>query len=432
MGGLVSADNDRLWTNLLSSGRLPHREDPVSPVPAPTEGRDRADWQMSDAERQQHPRERADGGASYGSRGNGYDTHDAKHWAAVYEAQDKGRAINDAQRAVDADLWEFTDFDAVEDLPPKPTIGEFADSRCLWRPGTVNGMHGVRGMAKTWVLYSLMVREMKKGNHVAAFDFEMGGGRVRKRMRLLGASDDELRTLLHHTKPKGPMSAASLDHLAKRIDRIGGVLTIAGFDTVSKSMQLRGVDSNNADEVTGWFEAEPVPVITAFPTAAAVLLDHLPKGSEDSLFPIGSEAKAANVDTQYLVRSFKKFSKEKDGYSDLICAKGRDGDYNEGEAVVRFHGGPSGFYFVPSGTGRLDGDLNGDNVSIDLSSIPDEDEIWTELNGYMPDGILQTEFCGRGAAGGHRKKLLRTLESKGRARCAPGGRAGRGYLWFTV
>ena len=109
----------------------------------------------------------------------------------------------------------------------------------------------------------------------------------------------------------------------------GHPLTIAVIDSVGESVAVSGLGGNDDSDMAAWFAALPKWIVTQWPGAAAVVIDHLPKNIPDSgaIYPIGSQQKRAKVHAQYWVKLVQLFSKLQDDYSVVICANERSGTY---------------------------------------------------------------------------------------------------------
>lgn len=250
----------------------------------------------------------------------------------------------------------------IEDRPNAiPTIGliegkEDDEGRpChLFYEGALNGMHARGGAMKSYISLFVGLQEARKENAFVDHDRELGQHEFRRRLRLFGATDDELERSVYF-RPGGNL-AKDMEALIKHVKKLGVPLTYAMFDALNKIMQ--GLNPNDTGDVIAALAASTDPVLEIWPRLAENMLDHIAKGAPEALMPTGSAAKYNAVQgAQYLVRKAVAASADTDGYSTLACTKDQRGYYREWEVVARFNMGPSGFgLFSPTDKDKEEGE----------------------------------------------------------------------------
>lgn len=239
----------------------------------------------------------------------------------------------------------------LDEEPETPTICEYAPGKGLFRPGSVNGIHGKPGHAKTWVAYIAVVQQVQRGNFALIIDHEMGARDCERRLQMLGA-DKEARSRVRYVQPDTEFSEDDRRKLIDDIDNMtqpDGLLTIVALDSVGESLPQYNMDSNDDGNLAEWFSILPKWIVRQWPSSTVVIVDHLPKDTPDnrSMYPIGSQRKLAAVDSQFHLKQVAPFSGSTEGHSILICAKDRGGTFARGDRVARLDGGPAGVRLNP-------------------------------------------------------------------------------------
>ena len=268
------------------------------------------------------------------------------------------RALQNVDAALaDATSWLPIDLSAVDDTPP-PSIGRFGNGPhdCLFTPGHIHGTHGESDSGKTWLAYIAIAQEARKGNLSVIVDHEMGASEARTFLRTLGLDDGQLRDNVFFVEPDSLLTDALREQHSAAIDErlalLGGgaVLSLYLVDSVGESLAQSGLSGNDDQDVAAWFEKAARWAVQRYTTAAAVVIDHLPKDTphQKALNPIGSQRKRASVRTQFWVRGVKEFSNEKAGHSLVIVSKHRGPQWTRRDTIARLDGGPDGIALSPA------------------------------------------------------------------------------------
>lgn len=231
--------------------------------------------------------------------------------------------------------WEPTDLAAIlagDYEAPVPTIGRRTDGRCLFYPGRVNAIQGESGSGKSWVCIWAAAGELAQGNHVLYIDLEDHAGSMISRLRAVGVADGLISEAFHYVNPARAWNHAGSAYLAGLCAE--HPVTLAVIDSTGEAMALDGAKPNDDDDTARWFRR--VPRALSATGAAVVITDHLPKSTDGpALFAIGSQRKRAAIDgVAYRCDVRVAPVKGGNGYLGLICAKDRNGTYQQGKKVA--------------------------------------------------------------------------------------------------
>jgi hypothetical protein len=269
----------------------------------------------------------------------------------------RGQSILDAHRAEEAELhrdsqppttvddvldpyasWDFI-VGELDLRPTLPTLGLREDGQPLFYKGVLNVVFGDSCAGKSLICVELAAQEIRAGRHVVWIDYEDHKATLDLRLALCGVTPEQNVEFLHYCNPDDPWDDTAQHRLTANM---------AGFD-----VSLIVVDSLGEefaiDAVSEDVDADVAPVLrrwrhlAATTGAAIVMVDHRVKAEGAVLQPSGSKRKKAAVDgVMYRVDVGKPFSKEKAGYSKLICTKDRHGNFARGDVVALFKVEPGG------------------------------------------------------------------------------------------
>jgi hypothetical protein len=228
-------------------------------------------------------------------------------------------------------------FSATEDGP-----------NALLADGEVNGIHGQPGSGKTWIGYLILLEQARKEGLELLIDYELRLPRATTRMADLGASAEE-RGRIAYVSPSHVFSA---EEKAKVVARVAECAEANGLpadtppafvliDSTGHGIGHSGLNQDKDGEVIAWMRLVVKWVQNQWPGVTILLIDHLPKGS-DALLPIGSGRKHALAWSQFLIRVKEPWSKDQNGYAEIVCGKDNGGDFTVGKVIARIVGGPDG------------------------------------------------------------------------------------------
>jgi len=240
----------------------------------------------------------------------------------------------------EADLhgWEPVDLASIlagDYEAPRPTIGRRTDGQGLFYPGRVNAIQGESGSGKSWVCIWAAAQEMEGGNHVLYIDLEDHAGSMIARLRALGVGNDTIAEQFHYINPARSWNVAGAGQLAQLCDT--HPVTLAVIDSTGEAMALDNAKPNDDDDTARWFRRVPRSIAAHGP--AVVITDHLPKANDaPALFAIGSQRKRAAIDgVAYRCDVRVAPSKGGEGHLGLVCAKDRNGTYQQNAKIADVH-----------------------------------------------------------------------------------------------
>jgi hypothetical protein len=240
-----------------------------------------------------------------------------------------------------ATTWELVDLDSILDgtyEPPTPTIAKISATKALIYPGRVHSIAGEPGGGKTWLALHIIAEQINDGGSGALIDYEDTASAAVHRLRLLGLSDEQIRSQFRYLRPDGPLVAKSGRINVAALDVLEQLdVDVVVIDSVGESLAVEGLPPNDDDAVTQWFRR--LPRMLARRGAAVIGLDHVTKSKDDrGLWAIGSQRKLAAIDgAAYGVDVRTAPTKDKDGELKITCAKDRHGTYQRGHMVAKVH-----------------------------------------------------------------------------------------------
>lgn len=219
-------------------------------------------------------------------------------------------------------VWE----DAQEET--QTTVGHLSGDMPLgiFYRGKINGVHAESEAGKSWLACLVAIQEIRAGRHVAYIDFEDDSASIVRRLRLLGASREDISRFFHYRNPNGPLTDAD-EREFQRLVSIGGSLAI--FDGMTEAMALEGLNGKDAEDVAAWHAKVTKPFAAA--QWAVAVLDHVPHEGNRA---IGSQhKKSAITGVSYFLDPVHPIGKGATGKSRLRVEKDRP-------AWVRAHAVP--------------------------------------------------------------------------------------------
>ncbi|MFI1562594.1 hypothetical protein ACH4ZX_05890 [Streptomyces sp. NPDC020490] len=182
-----------------------------------------------------------------------------------------------------AEVWEAAGSETQTD------VGHLSGDMALgiFYRGKINGVHAESEAGKSWLACLVTVQEIRARRHVAYIDFEDDAASIVRRLKLLGASRDEIAGYFHYYSPNGPLTDADETEF-QRLVSIGGSLAI--FDGMTEAMALEGLNGKDAEDVAAWHAKVTKPFAAA--QWAVAVLDHVP---HDGNRAIGSQHKKSAI-----------------------------------------------------------------------------------------------------------------------------------------
>ncbi len=242
----------------------------------------------------------------------------------------------EAAHGAAGDSWQPVDLGPVlkgKSVQPMPSIMRRGDGACLLYSGMINGFHGPSGEGKGLVTCWTIAQQMRDGKIVLLLDFEDTAESIVARLRMFGATDDEIRDRFVYIRPSDPFNDDAVTAvIALALERHVGLVVI---DSLGEAFGLDGINEDKDAEVGPWLRRVARRIADAGP--AVLLIDHSTKAADNPLFPSGSKRKRAAIGgASYLITATAPLVKGKGGRLILTCAKDRHGNYARGEVVAAF------------------------------------------------------------------------------------------------
>lgn len=208
------------------------------------------------------------------------------------------------------ETWEPVNLEpylAGEVVVPEPSILRRSDGKGIFYPGRVNSMYGRSESAKSWVALHTCIQEISIGERVLYVDLEDDPAMTLKRLRLMGAGDDDIRYQFMYLRPEGPHSKMQRDTWGnERPTELGhknaalfaaavekhdpGLIVVDGMSVLYGLHGLNTNDVASTDVITNWLKST-----TRNGRSTTIVIDHTSKGAEKGAMPIGSQHKVSMV-----------------------------------------------------------------------------------------------------------------------------------------
>lgn len=216
---------------------------------------------------------------------------------------------------------------------PEPCILRREDGQALFYMGQINGIHGPSGEGKSFMTMAAMCDEIRRGHNVIFVDLEDTAPSIVARLRLLGATDEQIRTHVTYLRPAEPFGMLAVERLCELVSEKQPRLVVV--DSLGEAFGLDGIDENSDADVGPWLRRVPRRIADMGP--AVILVDHSTKANDNPLYPSGSKRKRAAIGgASYLVTATKPLAAGHGGTLRIVCAKDRHGTYARNEHVANW------------------------------------------------------------------------------------------------
>jgi hypothetical protein len=232
--------------------------------------------------------------------------------------------------------WTPQNLADLPDVPPvTPTLGGLG----LVYPGKRHVFSGPQESAKTLAAYVIGLAVIRSGSPVVLIDFEMGPWDAKTRLKELGASDDDLGSLLYVEPDTGPGA-----HSVTRLCAHNPALVV--LDAAAGAFSADGLDDNSRKDVERWSGAWVTPFWKA--GIATIVLDHVTKNVETrGSYAIGSERKVGGADVHLGFSVITPIRRGSHGRYQITTHKDRGGCLKRGKlATFELHSDPETHHFT--------------------------------------------------------------------------------------
>ena len=243
-------------------------------------------------------------------------------------------------RKVDSIFTDLSQYlDGVVEVE-RPTVAETFNGHHLFYARRLNEIHAEPSAGKTNIILAAAISVMEAGGIILFLDPEDNAPGIVTRLRLLGASPDDIREnfrYVHNPEPQDIITAQAWARKNKP--------QMVCLDGLAEGLTTAGADENCAGDVLRYFRECVRPFADA--GAAVVIADHVTKSAEGrGQFARGSGAKAGRYDgVSYEVQTGKAYSPQLEGFVRLKVAKDRNGGVGpRGTIAAELH-------FIPGADG---------------------------------------------------------------------------------
>jgi AAA domain len=209
--------------------------------------------------------------------------------------------------------WNPINLGLLSARPPvKPgTLG-------LVYPGRLHVLSGPPESCKTLIALVITLEEIRAGGQVLLVDLETGPYETRDRLTSLGATNDDLCSLLY-VEPEAPPDFGDLDEIINYLRP-----TLVVLDASAGCYALLGLDDNKRVDVEHFVAA----LVTPFRQhdIAVIAIDHVTKNADTrGRFSIGSERKIGSCDVHLSCDAVVPFGRGRNGLVKITTMKDRFG-----------------------------------------------------------------------------------------------------------
>lgn len=245
----------------------------------------------------------------------------------------------------EATSWMPVDWSTVDNDPIAPTLFMRSDGKNLLYPGRVHSINGESEAGKSFLTSLATVERVKAGETVLYVDFEADAKTLRSRLLQLGLTLAQIQNQVIYIRPVESMTEQTWEQVEgvfgksvpikrfrkEAMEAFNRALdrkpTFAVLDGLAEALVIDEKDENSNQDVTEYIQGLP-RYLAHNCKMTVVIIDHLPKGSNDG--PRGAGAKVASVDgVVFMLERKKVFAKGIAGRSVLSVKKDRHGGVRE-------------------------------------------------------------------------------------------------------
>lgn len=243
-----------------------------------------------------------------------------------------GRSVGGT--AIFADLQPYlVDNPEVE----SPTVAAVLDGKSLFYAGRLNEVHGEPGVGKTNVILASCISVLRAGGLVVYIDPEDTPAGIVGRLRLLGASVEQIARSFNYLHDPSPDEIRGAQRWAERQKPV-----FVAVDGLAELLAAGGYKEDLAGDVLAFFRTSLRPFADG--GAAVVIADHVTKSTEGrGRYARGSGAKLGRYDgASYEVREGQPYTPSTPGFIKMIVSKDRTGGLGvpHGEVMAELHFSP--------------------------------------------------------------------------------------------
>lgn len=179
-------------------------------------------------------------------------------------------------------------------VPLEPTMLQRADGKSLIYPGKIHSIYGESESGKSFVMQALCATEIMLGRKVIYIDFEDSPAEIVHRLRLFGASIEQIRDGFTYVQPGESLSTLRAQHALRTL--LTSTYSLCIIDGYTTAMNMISPSNGSPEaQVTAFMSALPRRIVR-HTKAAVITVDHVTK-SKDSRgrFAVGSQEKLNQI-----------------------------------------------------------------------------------------------------------------------------------------
>lgn len=188
--------------------------------------------------------------------------------------------------------------------------------------GRIHMVYGEPESGKTILSIAWILHCVALGLNVLFIDEESGINAISGLLRDMGADPEDIDEHVHYF-PFPSIAQPDFDALLSYADEIQPALIV--FDSLTDMLAAAGLNENDGIEVTRWMDQVAQSLARRPYQPAVILVDHVPKDTENIRYSVASRAKKAKSDVLWYVRKTADFDRETTARVELERHKNRPG-----------------------------------------------------------------------------------------------------------
>jgi hypothetical protein len=267
------------------------------------------------------PRDGVIAALKHAARSTGLDDHEIE--ATILSGFNKGfEAPRPTTAAVSSDLYVPLDlklwFDS-DHAPPE----HFGRGEVLYKEG-LTWLSGEPESGKSFIALAWALDVVRSGKAVVWLDEEAGPRDTLSKLKVLGATPDELQGLFIYLQPQARDLSKTSKQFVNLVRKMDCGLVV--IDSAAAILANAGVDEDKNSQVTGLINKAILPLSKEL-GVATVVIDHKSKSNTESRYSRGASAKLGIVDLALNVAATQPFSRGVSGAIEVRVMKDRWGDF---------------------------------------------------------------------------------------------------------
>jgi hypothetical protein len=232
------------------------------------------------------------------------DSEVARAWVRILNQQEWANTLppsvtNDLDDQLEDEPSTWLPVDLSEHLagtyvPLKPTMLIRADGHGLIYPGKIHSIYGESESGKSFVMQHFAAVEIMAGRKVLYIDFEDSPGEIVHRLKLFGATPEQIRSGFTYVQPME--SLGTIKAQAAFMGLLKGEYSLCVVDGFTTAMNMIAPSTGSPESQVAQFMAALPRKIVRRTKAAVITVDHVVKAKDSrGRFAVGSQEKINQV-----------------------------------------------------------------------------------------------------------------------------------------